>query len=166
MARKNETEERVLSEAVRAALEGKDTQAQEPEAPQEDQMAQLEELKAMLEAKERELEAREAMMAARENKGTQAPVANNEEQKKPADPWKETRTLFVPRGRAGEQQFVYVSINGKGWKVPRGRSVEMPLPVYERLIIMLERDAAAQRYRDSVPENGEINMPASKATRA
>lgn len=163
MARKNENEERVLSEAAHATLEGKDTQ--EPEAPQDAPMSQLEELKAMLEAKERELEAREALLTAREDKGKQAPVAEAPKDK-PTDPWKEMRTLFVPRGRAGEQQFVYVSINGKGWKVPRGRSVEMPLPVYERLVIMLERDAAAQRYRDSVPENGEINMPASKATRA
>lgn len=166
MARKYENEERVLSEAARAAIEGKEAPAQEPEAPQEDPMQQLEALKALLAEKERELEEREALMNARESKGTQATEASVDEPQKPADPWKETRTLFVPRGRAGEQQFVYVSINGKAWKVPRGRSVEMPLPVYERLVIMLERDAAAQRYRDSVPENGEINTPSSKATRA
>ena len=165
MARKNDAEERVLSEDARKVVEAEGTLAQEPEAPQQDPMQQLEQLKAMLEKKERDLEAREALMAEREDRGKQAPF-DIDDKAKTTDPWKETRTLFVPRGGNGEQKHIYVAINGKGWKVPRGRSVEMPLPVYERLVITLERDAAAQRYRDSVPENGEINAPATKATRA
>lgn len=165
MARKNDNDERVLSAAAREALEAKEAQPVEDAAPQDDPMQLILELKAKLEAKERELEAREALLTAKADNAKADHVANAA-QEKPTDPWKETRTLFVPRGGNGEQKHIYVSINGKGWKVPRGRSVEMPLPVYERLVIMLERDAAAQRYRDSVPENGEINAPATKATRA
>ena len=196
MARKIDTEERVLSAAAKAAVEEAENRGveapqqheiQQTEPQQKDFMAHLMALKAELEATkaelamresaaiEKELYARKIMqeMTAKQNtlEKREALVAMKEQDKTaPAmnpgdDRWKQTRTMFVPRGSNGEQKYYYVCINGKGWKIPRGRSVEMPLPIHERLMIMLERDAAAQRYRDSIPENGEIGAPGAKATR-
>lgn len=168
MARKIDAEERVLSTAAKAAVEEAENRGveapaehelQQTEPQQKDIMAQMMDMKAEIEAKMAELEKREALVAMKEQDKT-APAMNPGD-----DPWKQMRTMFVPRGSNGEQKYYYVCVNGKGWKIPRGRSVEMPLPIYERLMIMLERDAAAQRYRDSIPENGEIGAPGAKATR-
>lgn len=73
--------------------------------------------------------------------------------KTPADPWQEKRTVFLSRPIGGEQKHVVVGVNGRLFKVPRGKSVEVPLPLYERIVIMQENEAAAQAYRESLPQD-------------
>ena len=73
--------------------------------------------------------------------------------KAPADPWQEMRPVFLSRPIGGEQKHVVVGVNGRLYKVPRGKQVDVPLPLYERLMIMLENEAAAQAYRDKLPKD-------------
>ena len=68
------------------------------------------------------------------------------------DPWKETRTTFLPRGSTREQNFILVGVNGKRYQVPRGKSIEVPLPIYERLMIMQEAEAKAYDLRKAVQD--------------
>lgn len=35
-------------------------------------------------------------------------------------------TVMVPLGRAGEEQQIFLSVNGRTWLVPRGKQVELP----------------------------------------
>lgn len=57
------------------------------------------------------------------------------------DPWKEMRTITMPRGQSQEQQFRFVCVNGRSYQVPKGKAVEVPLPVYQCL---LESQAAEE----------------------
>lgn len=68
------------------------------------------------------------------------------------DPWQETRTIFLPRGSTREQNFILVGVNGKRYQVPRGKSIEVPLPIYERLMIMQEAEAKAYDLRKAVQD--------------
>ena len=67
------------------------------------------------------------------------------------DPWTVKRDVFLPYVTKGEEQFVYVSVNGRKWQVPRGKTVSVPLPLYERIQIMLEAQANEVKFRDSLP---------------
>ncbi|MGN1369216.1 MAG: hypothetical protein ACI4WX_10130 [Aristaeellaceae bacterium] len=74
----------------------------------------------------------------------------------PAEPaqsseWEESREIFLPYATKGEEQFVFVSVNGRKYQVPRGRTVNLPLPLYERIQIMLEAEAKAVKYTESLP---------------
>lgn len=66
--------------------------------------------------------------------------------------WSETRTIFLPRGTAREQNFILVGVNGKRYQVPRGKSIEVPLPIYERLMIMQEAQEKAYELRKAVQD--------------
>lgn len=43
------------------------------------------------------------------------------------------KTVFVPRGRKNEENFVIVSVNGNSWKIMKGVDVSVPLCVAEVL---------------------------------
>ena len=45
--------------------------------------------------------------------------------------WDEKRTVFIERGMASEEQSQFVCVNGRTFQVPKGKNVEVPLPVYE-----------------------------------
>lgn len=49
------------------------------------------------------------------------------------NPWLEKRKVLIPKYSRGEQETRLVSVNGKDYFVPKGREVEVPLPVYEVL---------------------------------
>ncbi len=49
--------------------------------------------------------------------------------KAPADPMKDMVSVYLPRATGKEQNFVFVGLNGKGYKIQRGRSVMVPRPV-------------------------------------
>lgn len=51
----------------------------------------------------------------------------------PRNPWLEKRKVLIPKYSRGEQETRLVSVNGKDYFVPKGREVEVPLPVYEVL---------------------------------
>ena len=50
------------------------------------------------------------------------------------DPWKDMRSILLPRAGGNEQQFQFCAVNGRTFQVPRGRMTEVPLPIYECLM--------------------------------
>ena len=114
-------------------------------------MEQLMQMQKELAEKMAALEAREAAVSEKEQKvsgeNVKAPVTSNA--------WKETRTTFLPRALAGEENFVLVGVNGQQWKVPRGVPVEVPVPLHERLEIMLDQEEKAYKYRMELQEKAE-----------
>lgn len=115
---------------------------QETENRQQAAMSE-EELSALVEKRvQEELAKRQAEAAA---------AAKMEVPENVIDPWEVKRDVFLPYVTKGEEQFVYVSVNGRKYQVPRGKAVSVPLPLYERIQIMLEAQANEVKFRDSLP---------------
>ena len=136
----------------------KKTELQETENPNqqtlmEEMFAKLQQMQMDIDAKMAELTAKQAELAERER-------ALNEEydsSPRPVPPaisnaWKEMCSVYIPRARGGEQNFVLVGVNGQQWKVPRGKNMEVPKPLYERIQIMLEQEELAYRERERVTQ--------------
>lgn len=101
-----------------------------------------------------ELDEREAAISAQEAKAT----GQTGEAKEPAavnpvisKAWEEKREIFLPYATKGEEQFIFVAVNGRKYQVPRGRNVTVPLPLYERIKIMQEAESRTVEYRNSLP---------------
>lgn len=47
------------------------------------------------------------------------------------DVWKKTKEVLLPRAQENEQKFEFVCVNGRTFQVPKGKRVEVPLPVAE-----------------------------------
>ena len=45
------------------------------------------------------------------------------------DPWQEKREIRLPKAPKGEDNFLIASVNGRVFKIKRGESVEVPLPI-------------------------------------
>ena len=132
-------------------LEAIQQEDQLEEVQQPDQQAMMQQLLQMqkqLDEKMAALEAREA--ALKDAEQTAAPEV--EAAPVVSKAWEETRTIYLERARGAEQNFVLVGVNGQQWKVPRGRQVEVPLPLWERLTIMQEQVAKAYEARQRVTE--------------
>lgn len=83
-------------------------------------------------------------------------MAAAKQQKQVANPYAyldEPVTVYVPRAQAGEEQQLYLSVNGNSMYVPRGRNVQLPRYAAEVLMQTLrleekyERDVA-ETYRN------------------
>ena len=57
-------------------------------------------------------------------------------------------SIFLPRGRKNEENFVIVSVNGRSWKIMRGVEVSVPEYVAEVLENGRMMAEAARRYVD------------------
>jgi len=116
-----------------------------------DMMAMVEKLvQEALAKRMAELDEREAAIKAQEEElfGSNTPA--------PEPPvisraWEEKREIFLPYATKGEEQFIFVAVNGRKYQVPRGRRVTVPLPLYERIKIMQEAESRTVEYRDSLP---------------
>lgn len=64
------------------------------------------------------------------------------------DVWKKTKEVLLPRAQENEQKFEFVCVNGRTFQVPKGKRVEVPLPVAE----VLEN---AQRQMEHADEEAE-----------
>ena len=101
-----------------------------------DMMAQLQQLQAQIMAQMAELQAAKAAQPVK----TKPAVSNA---------WDEKRTVFLPRAMGREQKFLLVGVNGRRYQVPRGKPVEVPLPLAERIEIMLDAEERAIKARDA-----------------
>lgn len=79
---------------------------------------------------------------------TETEVVQAEEQ---YDPWKDMRTIKLPRAPKGEQKFIYVCVNGVAKQVPCGKTVVLPFPLYDVLIKRQEALDAMEDYREEIP---------------
>ena len=57
-------------------------------------------------------------------------------------------TIFLPRGRKNEENFVIVSVNGRSWKIMKGVEVQVPDFVAEVLENAQMMADDARRYVD------------------
>ena len=69
------------------------------------------------------------------------------------DPWEIMKPVHLPRAAQGEDKFLYVGVNGRGMQIPKGKQVEVPLPIYERIQIMQEMQDEDAEYRESIPND-------------
>lgn len=64
--------------------------------------------------------------------------------------YQEMRTIFLPMARAGEQPNAEIRLNGVKWMIPRGKAVDVPLPVYEQFQRKLRNEAAEIRLHNAM----------------
>lgn len=77
-------------------------------------------------------------------------------QARPADPWNQTREVLLPRGLVGEPKSLYFSVGGRGFNIPRGRVVAVPLPIAERVDIYLEAENRERAMKETESETVQI----------
>lgn len=79
--------------------------------------------------------------------------AQKEEEAQPISPWDEMLEIKLPKASKTEQNFQFVSVNGRVFQVPKGKTVKVPKPVYE----VLKNKEAAEEEADSFSSEAEIN---------
>ena len=60
----------------------------------------------------------------------------------------EMKSITLPRAGGTQQQSEFVCVNGRTFQVPRGKAVEVPLPVYEVLENARRQLELAQKLED------------------
>ena len=76
------------------------------------------------------------------------------------DPWKDMRTVYVPRMSRGEQGTLEVGVNDKTYFVPKDQQVEVPAPVAEVVNEMLYR---RKKFEENMKQNEYLTPSAGKA---
>lgn len=61
-----------------------------------------------------------------------------------SDYWKQEVEIRLPKATNGEQNFMFVSLNGKAFKIKRGEKVKVPAPIAD----MIEESFADQDMAD------------------
>ncbi|MBR3019574.1 MAG: hypothetical protein IKH57_21260 [Clostridia bacterium] len=69
------------------------------------------------------------------------------------DPWKDMRTVYVPRMSRGEQATLQVGVNDKTYFVPKDQQVDVPAPVAEVVNEMLYR---RKKFEENMKANGNL----------
>ena len=64
----------------------------------------------------------------------------------------ETVSVTIPRGRKQEENFVFVSVNGRSFKIMKGVQVEVPDYVAEVLVNSRMMAEEARRYVDRMAD--------------
>ena len=55
------------------------------------------------------------------------------------DPWQDMRKVYIPKRSRGEQNTLEVGVNNKTYFVPKEQFVEVPMPLWEVVNEMLDR---------------------------
>ena len=55
------------------------------------------------------------------------------------DPWQDMRTVYIPKRSRTEQNTLEVGVNDKTYFVPKDQFVEVPMPLWEVINEMLDR---------------------------
>ena len=72
-----------------------------------------------------------------------------EEPKIAYNPMKDMVTVNLPRGSGKEENFVFVSLNGKGYTIRRGGPVRVPRPVYDILVESMRQEQRLADWDDA-----------------
>ena len=67
------------------------------------------------------------------------------------DVWNVMKTIYLSRGQENEEQSRFVAVNGRTFQVPKGKDVQVPLPVYE--VLMNARMAEEVAFRRAQADN-------------
>ena len=57
----------------------------------------------------------------------------------PYDPWKDMRTVYIPKRSRTEQNTLEVGVNNKTYFIPKDQPVQVPEPVWEVVTEMKRR---------------------------
>ena len=55
------------------------------------------------------------------------------------DPWQDMRTVYIPKHSRTEQSTLEVGVNDKTYFVPKEQFVEVPMPLWEVIQEMMDR---------------------------
>lgn len=64
------------------------------------------------------------------------------------NPMKQMVSIHIPKA-SGEDRTVFIGLNGKGWNIPRGVTVEVPKPVADVYYAAQENANKADEYSES-----------------
>lgn len=68
----------------------------------------------------------------------------------PVDPWNTYREITLPRPAKGEDKDYFVAVNGNAFRVKKGHKVSVPLPIYERLVLIMEAEDAERKLHEEM----------------
>ena len=66
-------------------------------------------------------------------------MADNKKKPGAYDPWRDMRKVYVPKRSRSEQNTLQVGVNDKTYFVPKDQFVEVPMPLWEVINEMLDR---------------------------
>ena len=69
---------------------------------------------------------------------------------KVTNPWKIMKKFRADKDP--NHKSLFVGVNGRMYQVPCGKEVEVPLPIYERLVLQREAIEAATGVREEIEE--------------
>lgn len=69
------------------------------------------------------------------------------------DPMKDMVSVLLPKATGREENFVFVGLNGKGYKILRGQTVKVPRPVYD---ILMEAERATARQESFIQQQLDL----------
>ena len=69
---------------------------------------------------------------------------------KTVDVWKQMVPAYIHKSDTDAEKAQFVCVNGRTFQVPKGKTVMVPLPVYEALREARRATAAAAAYERSV----------------
>lgn len=78
-----------------------------------------------------------------------------------ANPMKEMVDVFVPIV-SGEENTMFVGVNGKAWQIPRGKKVQVPKPVAEVIERSQRNDAKQMMYKQHLKDLYDKSQGAPK----
>ena len=69
------------------------------------------------------------------------------------DPWKDMRSVYVPKRTRTEQDTLEVGVNDRTFFVPKDTNVDVPLPVYE---VVQERLRMEKAFEQNLKNNENL----------
>ena len=71
--------------------------------------------------------------------------------------YQDMKTIYMPLARAGESPNASCSLNGITWKIPRGRPVVVPRPVYEQFDRILKAEIAEIKMHTQMAASADMD---------
>lgn len=64
----------------------------------------------------------------------------------PVDPWKKKVTIRLPKAAQGEENYIIASVNGRVYKLMKGKEIDVPAPIAEVLQHSFEMQDEADEF--------------------
>lgn len=78
--------------------------------------------------------------------------------KEELNPMKRMKTVYLPsEGAKGQNNSLFVGLNGKGYNVMRGTPVQVPEPIYQIVKEMERLENKGRAYYDGLSANMDAN---------
>lgn len=77
------------------------------------------------------------------------------------DPWQDMRTVYIPKRSRAEQNTLEVGVNEKTYFVPKDQFVEVPMPLWEVIQGMMDRQKIMEEEARKASGQREFAMSVS-----